>query len=526
MDSTSPTTLFSTGAPKRSIPEGFPALLAQLGKEVIRDFPAKPADEAADAFIYRVLLREAEKLLVQRGSMSQAEADASASTHRTGSANAAGRVGSSSNATSSSKTASGSTDESSQAGDNNDSSSSAAGRPRLLDSLRQLDGGNTGRLSWLDLQAGVEDYLGRFGVSLDPLAVLSVAEEEEGATGFVQYVSFSESAELVVEGLLAFMDSKDTLTPSRVRAADPSTLVLLHGLPRADLEASLLQVLQSGDAGDTGRIAKTDMVQLLRGSGLGLTAREVNALVLIAASSNESVQDSNVEYASLASAAFDVLARVVSTGAASGTLPWDASAIGARLQLVCQRYEDAAKGAAGAGRLHIVDVHAALRDTDLGLSFLQLMGLLADAETDRAGVMSWEPFVGTAARLVAGVNACSADPATAARLLELRTGGVAINGLDRDAFNQQVNTLVAAIDPQGTGRALVDDIASLLLTSLLAGDQRGVATVTNMARALSQDAQGTVDLGTLGYAFDVLVAAAELEEAARSSTALTTEGGK
>ena len=77
------------------------------------------------------------------------------------------------------------------------------------------------------------------------------------------------------------------------------------------------------------------------------------------------------------------------------------------------------------GRLHLVEIAAALRESDVGLSQLQLQTVLSEADADEVdGSVNYRDFAVSAAGLISAMISVSSDAEAASRVVALRAKGL------------------------------------------------------------------------------------------------------
>ena len=160
----------------------------------------------------------------------------------------------------------------------------------------------------------------------------------------------------------------------------------------------------------------------------------------------------------------------------------------------------------GTGRLHISTLKQAFSDGDIGLSRLQLRALLAEAKLDGRGELDYREFAKTSAAMIAAILSVMTDSARASRVVAARAGASSytIMGHTRESFPAALRAAFATIDPSGSGRAPLADLAGVLSSSM-GFDERMVNVMTNVAWEGGLDEDGRCDLNFLAnVSFDVL----------------------
>jgi Ca2+-binding EF-hand superfamily protein len=159
--------------------------------------------------------------------------------------------------------------------------------------------------------------------------------------------------------------------------------VFIHGMMQDELESVLREIFQRADADDTGSLSRLEFMDCVRDADLGLSRRELNALM-----SEVPVLDSDpsrVAYPDFIPLCFPVLRDVFVHGVVE--LPNDQDSLAQYLTEVF-----ASGDAEGTGLLSVGELAKLFRAADIGLTRLQIVTLLVEAQQDESGSVQYEKF--------------------------------------------------------------------------------------------------------------------------------------
>eukprot|EP00898_Chlorokybus_atmophyticus_P006085 jgi/Chlat1/6478/Chrsp45S06056 len=285
---------------------------------------------------------------------------------------------------------------------------------------------------------------------------------------------------------------------------DDGILQYREGMSRSDLELSLSRLFSSSDSDGSGSLDRREFRRCLSSSDLGLTRREINALMHEA----DSDGDGRVSYGEFVPVAWGVMvermanrmmeSEVLDSEDALSTLLLDEFRKAARPGEVTLQQREAKRVLQELSREH------------LGLTRLQVLMVMAEAEPDDNGEVRYVEFAGSAARVIRGMLGAGAE-SEHARALAVetisRTGGARLlHGLDEATVKDVLANAFAKADRDGGG-ALdmreVGDVLRMLGTGELALSTREIAA---LRAAVDENHDGVVHYRELvDFMFDVLL---------------------
>ncbi|KAH9136736.1 hypothetical protein LEN26_006027 [Aphanomyces euteiches] len=160
-----------------------------------------------------------------------------------------------------------------------------------------------------------------------------------------------------------------------------SSNCLCHGLLREEFESMLREILHHSDADNSGTISRTELVNCLQDPDLGLTRKETN-LVLFDIPCDEG---GRVFYQDIIPSVFDVLVHAAANDVLD--LPRSEEQIENILTRVFSSGDEESTGLLSFGALKNL-----LRMTGLGLTRIQIIALMSEAQEEEDDSVSYEQF--------------------------------------------------------------------------------------------------------------------------------------
>lgn len=169
------------------------------------------------------------------------------------------------------------------------------------------------------------------------------------------------------------------------------TEVLIHDMNQDEMESLLREIFQRTDSEDTGTITRLEFMDCLRDADLGFTRREVNLLMSVAPIST---QDSHrVDYANFIPLCFNVLRDAFVHGVIE--LPNEQEGLAQYLMEVFASGDNDATGL-----LPVSELTRLFRVADIGLTRLQIIIIMSEAQEDKGGFVNYEKFAAHVAGMV------------------------------------------------------------------------------------------------------------------------------
>jgi Ca2+-binding EF-hand superfamily protein len=368
--------------------------------------------------------------------------------------------------------------------------------------FQQADKDGNGTLDRKEVRDLMKLFAKELNISVADLRQLT-ALADTNEDGFVDYHEYVPLATELLQMIYAKMKHEAATAARASRAADASTDFLLNGMNREDLEATIQQLFEEADLDKSGFLDRKEFMKALRENDLGLTKKQIRMLFDEADVNG----DGKIQYSSFVPLAFSLLVEMVAKQLEYDQLPADEAAAANYLTSLFSEYD-----IEGSGRIPLTVLKQAFRESDIGLTTLQLRALLALATVDDDEQVTYSSFAVKAASMIAAIVNIQVDADKASKVVAARAGASALTvmGMDRHAFRDMLANSFSSIDTTGTGRGAISDIANVLGGDL-GMDEKSVSALVNLGRDGGL-VEGTIDLNFVAdYAFDTLAQLAQLE---------------
>lgn len=367
--------------------------------------------------------------------------------------------------------------------------------------FQQADKDGNGTLDRKEVKELMKLFAKELNITVADLRQLT-ALADTNDDGFVDYHEYVPLATELLQMIYAKMKHEAATAARASRAADASANFLLNGMNRDDLEATIHQLFTDADLDKSGYLDRKEFLKALRESDLGLTKKQIRMLFDEADVNG----DGKIQYNAFVPLAFSLLVEMVAKQLEYEQLPADEAAAANYLTSLFSEYD-----IEGTGRVPLSVLKQAFRDSDIGLTTLQLRALLALANVDENGEVDYSSFSVKAASMIAAIVNIQVDSDKASKVVAARAGATALTvmGMDRHAFRDMLSSSFSNIDA-GTGRGSITDVANVL-SGDLGMDEKSVSALVNLGRD-GGIVDGTIDLNFIAdYAFDTLAQLAQLE---------------
>eukprot|EP00948_MAST-09A_sp_MAST-9A-sp1_P003997 g3997.t1 len=191
--------------------------------------------------------------------------------------------------------------------------------------------------------------------------VLANADENEDGN-----ISYDEFLPLMLE-LFEALKAQKVISESKEHAYEEATLYV-HGLDKARVEGILQQMFKEADLDNSGTLNRKELKKCLTESKIGLTKKEVQALLTEIDINN----DGEVSYSEFAPLAYEIILELTADQM-SGSTETAAELKGFLMDLF------GGVDAEGTGEVSFTDLKSLLLSSDLGLSHIQIHSLLTIA---------------------------------------------------------------------------------------------------------------------------------------------------
>uniref|UniRef100_K3WK59 Calmodulin n=1 Tax=Globisporangium ultimum (strain ATCC 200006 / CBS 805.95 / DAOM BR144) TaxID=431595 RepID=K3WK59_GLOUD len=340
----------------------------------------------------------------------------------------------------------------------------------LLRAFHDADPQNAGMLAYNafhQLLCQVDEHLQLSSVELKAF----FAEVSENDEGLVSYADFLPVA---LQMILHLRATKPQRQARIDMFAKKDTEIFLHGMMQDEIESLLREILQRADAEGHGVLGRLEFVDALLDADLGLTRREVNILL----SETLAFLDDSAEvaYLDFIPVVFPVLRDVFVQGVVE--LPNDQDSLTQYLVKVFASGDTEATGL-----LTVAELTRLFRAADIGLTRLQIITVLSEAQEDKSGFVNYEKFAAHVAGMVVVLVSFDSQQTFAAYLQKYRKTSEYYTVLDMNqhTFEQSLARALEALDEGHRGILPREDVLSAIHNTFSDISQRQMRALMALA---------------------------------------------
>lgn len=262
------------------------------------------------------------------------------------------------------------------------------------------------------------------------------AEASENDQGLVSYADFVPIALQVVLHLRSTKPQRHTRVELFAKRENDETF--LHGMMQDEVESLLHEIFQRADADERGVLSRLDFMDALLDADLGLTRREVNVLMSEAPSSSDN-NGGDVLYLDFIPICFQLLRDVFVQGVVE--LPNDQDSLAQYLVEVFASGDSEATGL-----LTVAELARLFRAADVGLTRLQIITVLCEAQEDKSGFVNYEKFAAHVAGMVLVLVSFDSQQTFAAYLQRYRKTSEYYTVLEMNQHTFEVRAVVGVTE--------------------------------------------------------------------------------
>jgi len=230
----------------------------------------------------------------------------------------------------------------------------------------------------------MDDLQQRFDFPKDHV-YLFLAEADMNSDGMIEYEEFIPLALQIIQSMLA----KKRLEHQMDTVDKHAEELLVRGMDREELTELMNTIFDQIDEDQSGTLSMQELVAGLTSMELGLTRREINAIMF----EIDRDKDGSVTYKEFVPFAFDLLKKLTSLRLLESGLNNDE--IG---QYLVDLFK--AKDTEMTGLLHIDEIRDLLHQAMLGLTRMQIYCVLSEAEANADNLVSYASFIPRAVGLI------------------------------------------------------------------------------------------------------------------------------
>jgi len=248
----------------------------------------------------------------------------------------------------------------------------------------EYDRDHNGYLDAKEFRELMNDFSSRVSMPKDEIYRF-MAEADMDDDGKIQYAEFVPVALTIIQTLHAQkrMYSQDEVV---TQAAED---YLVHGMTETELTGIMTDIFQKMDISQTGRLSKAEFIGGLTHMELGLTRREINAIILQV----DTNEDGEITYEEAVPFFFNVLQKMTAMKMLENEMANDELAV-----LITNLFHE--RDTTDSGLVYFDDIKDVLHQAQLGLSRVQLYAVDSAAEPNDEGYVLYREFVPRAVTII------------------------------------------------------------------------------------------------------------------------------
>lgn len=254
----------------------------------------------------------------------------------------------------------------------------------IQDLFLKYDADGNGYLDKAEFKALMSDLQSRMDFPPDEIYRF-LAEADQNADGNIEYEEFIPLALQIIQGMYA----KKRLEQHMDELEQQAESMLVHGMSREELTAVVSQIFERIDVDGSGNLSKSEFLDALTSMELGLTRREVNAIMF----QIDQDQDGNISYREFVPFAFDLLHKLTQMRLLESEMMENELA-----QYLMDLFRS--KDMNLSGNLSVDDIRDLLHQAQLGLSRMQIYTVLSDAQVQSDNTVAYMHFIPRAVAII------------------------------------------------------------------------------------------------------------------------------
>lgn len=236
-----------------------------------------------------------------------------------------------------------------------------------------------------------------------------LAEADMNEDGKIQWSEFVPIALTIIQALHA----QKKLYAQQDKMAQAAEDFLVHGMSREELTLVMTDIFHRIDNNGSGSISKEEFMQGLTSMEIGLTRREINAIMMQV----DANDDGDISYAEFVPFCFDLLHKMTAMQLLENEMEKDELA-----QFLMDLFR--AKDVEQTGLINFDDIKDLLHQAMLGLSRIQIYAVIAESEPNSDGFVSYREFVPKAAVIVKSILSFKTNPQDSLGELDMQLSGI------------------------------------------------------------------------------------------------------
>jgi Ca2+-binding EF-hand superfamily protein len=267
----------------------------------------------------------------------------------------------------------------------------------------------------------------------------------------------------------------------------------LHGMMQDEMESILRETFQRADKDDVGALTRLAFMDAIRDADLGLTRREVNILMSEAPVADD---DSNIiVYPDFVPICFPLLKDAYVQGIleAHSNPDWTT-------QYLTEVF--ASGDSENTGLLTVAELARLFRAADVGLTRLQIIAVMAEAQEDNTGFVSYERFAAQISSMVLALVDSQQSYAAYLQRYRKTSEYYTVLELNQHTFEQALSRALEAVDESRRGVLVRDEVVGAIRNAFPEISDRQLRSLLALA---DPDEMGELDYNLITHsAFQAL----------------------
>jgi len=259
----------------------------------------------------------------------------------------------------------------------------------LASIFMEADQDQTGTLSYKEFKEVITTS--QLGFSKQEIRRM-LMEADENEDGYIDYNEFLPIGVDIVQAIFARREAEAAAEATEKAAQEAARVALVHGMDKDQYKQMLMAYFRAHDTDNSGFLSRKEFKECMKNADLGLTRQEINALMM----EIDVDGDGNISLEEFDNIFFEMLVEIVSAAAVEESRNADELTM-----YLLEIFQGA--DLEGQGLLHKQDMIDLLRRGDFGLTKIQVLAVLSEAELDEHGFIRYEPLAPLAAQMIKSI---------------------------------------------------------------------------------------------------------------------------
>lgn len=218
---------------------------------------------------------------------------------------------------------------------------------------------------------------------------LLMSEADENDDGHIDYNEFMNAVVQLIRSFAAKKEAEAEVAQRMEEARSKAEFRIAHGITKEEYESIIDEAFREADVDGSGYLSRSELRSVLKAADLGLTRKEINLLL----SSVDLDGDQKISFDEFRPLFHEVMIEVMTNAFLKNSKSQTDLEI--YLQECCREADPT-----DSGHLNVKHMRAVIRDADLGLTKLQIITILGEAQQDGVGNIHYYQFIPIAAAMV------------------------------------------------------------------------------------------------------------------------------